>query len=295
MSTTGQFSTKNPTIKRILKEAAELSQNPSPDYHAAPLETDLFSWHFTIRGPPAPSPFSNGIYHGQITLPPSYPLKPPNFRFLTPSGRFEVNREICLSISGHHEESWQPAWGIRTALVAIRSFMDSEAGGQLGGMSAAENVRRRLAGESRGWRCNGCGGRTNEEVLKEQEELCAQQEEGVEEERKKREAEMAKEISFAPKSGEEGETAKEATVAAGTALDVSGARSNQATPRPQQQQQQQTPVATPTSTTAAAQIRQAPQRQRQQPLPEASRDVWLDRAIIGIVCALVFMVLRRFS
>lgn len=177
--------------------------------------------------------------------------------------------------------------------------MDSEAGGQLGGMSAAENVRRRLAGESRGWRCNGCGGRTNEEVLKEQEELCAQQEEGVEEERKKREAEMAKEISFAPKSGEEGETVKEAAVAIGTGVDVPGAESSQATPRPQQrqpqQQQQQVPIPTPTLTTTTAQIRQAPQRQQQQPLPEASRDVWLDRAIVGVVCALVFMVLRRFS
>jgi hypothetical protein len=37
---------------------------------------------------------------------------------MTPSGRFEANREICLSISGHHEETWQPAWGVRTALVA---------------------------------------------------------------------------------------------------------------------------------------------------------------------------------
>jgi len=45
------------------------------------------------------------------------------FRFLTPSARFEVNRDICLSMSGHHEETWQPAWGIRTALVALRAFM----------------------------------------------------------------------------------------------------------------------------------------------------------------------------
>jgi ubiquitin-conjugating enzyme E2 J1 len=37
---------------------------------------------------------------------------------MTPNGRFEANREICLSISGHHEETWQPAWGIRTAVVA---------------------------------------------------------------------------------------------------------------------------------------------------------------------------------
>jgi ubiquitin-conjugating enzyme E2 J1 len=103
--------------KQTVKEAQELANAPSPDYTAAPLESDLFEWHFTFRGPPT-SVYSEGIYHGRIVLPPAYPLRPPSFRFLTPSGRFEANREICLSISGHHEETWQPAWGVRTALVA---------------------------------------------------------------------------------------------------------------------------------------------------------------------------------
>ena len=102
---------------RPVKEAQELANTPSPDYTAAPLETDLFEWHFTFKGPPS-SVYSGGIYHGRIILHPAYPLRPPMFRFSTPSGRFETNREICLSISGHHEETWQPAWGVRTALVA---------------------------------------------------------------------------------------------------------------------------------------------------------------------------------
>lgn len=169
MSTTGQFSSKNPTIKRILKEASELATTPSSDYYAAPLESDLFEWHFTIRGPPPPSPYASGLYHGRIVLPPAYPLKPPSFRFTTPTGRFEVNREICLSISGHHEETWQPAWGIRTALVAIRSFMDTEAKGQLGGMDTAEEVRRRFAIQSANWKCGVCG-RTNQEIMRERED-----------------------------------------------------------------------------------------------------------------------------
>lgn len=153
-----------------VKEASELSLSPSPDFAAAPLESDLFEWHFTLRGPPSPSPFSGGLYHGRIALPPSYPLRPPSFRFLTPSGRFEVNREICLSITGFHEETWQPAWGIRTALVAIRSFMDSEAGGAVGGLNADESVRRRLAAESKGWKCATCG-RGNGEIMEEQERM----------------------------------------------------------------------------------------------------------------------------
>ncbi|KAI0411420.1 ubiquitin-conjugating enzyme/RWD-like protein [Xylaria grammica] len=167
---TPKFNTKSPTIKRILREAAELSNAPSPDCTAAPLESDLFEWHFTLRGPPK-SAFAEGIYHGRIVLPPTYPLSPPSFRFTTPSGRFEPNREICLSISGHHEETWQPAWGVRTALVALRTFMETGASGQIGGLDTSDAVRARLAASSRSWRCGVCA-QTNEEIIAECEERC---------------------------------------------------------------------------------------------------------------------------
>ncbi|EON98666.1 putative ubiquitin-conjugating enzyme protein [Phaeoacremonium minimum UCRPA7] len=165
---TPKFNSKSPTIRRILREAQELSSAPSPDYTATPLESDLFEWHFTLRGPPN-SVYSDGIYHGRIVLPPSYPLRPPSFRFVTPSGRFEANREICLSISGHHEETWQPAWGVRTALVALRSFMETDPKGQLGGLDTSDAVRRRLANESGAFRCSACG-KTNAEIIKECED-----------------------------------------------------------------------------------------------------------------------------
>ncbi|KAG7127855.1 Ubiquitin-conjugating enzyme E2 J1 like protein [Verticillium longisporum] len=162
---TPKFNSKSPTIRRILKEAAELSNAPSPDYTATPLESDLFEWHFTFRGPPN-SAFAEGIYHGRIVLPPTYPLRPPSFRFTTPSGRFEVNREICLSISGHHEETWQPAWGVRTALVALRSFMETDPKGQLGGLESTDAVRQRHALASRSFKCPACG-KSNEEIMAE--------------------------------------------------------------------------------------------------------------------------------
>ncbi|KAL9110173.1 MAG: hypothetical protein Q9227_005233 [Pyrenula ochraceoflavens] len=171
----------SPTLRRLMREAAELSPSsptPSPHFHAAPLsDSNLFEWHFTLVGPPPPSPYAGGLYHGRITLPPTYPLRPPMFRFLTPSGRFEVNREICLSISGFHEETWQPAWGIRLALTALRVFMDEGGSGQVGGLESSEGVRRRLARESRGWRCGvqGCecgGGKGLGEVMEEWWRVC---------------------------------------------------------------------------------------------------------------------------
>lgn len=175
------------TVRRLLRETLELSAsspNPNPSFHAHPVsDEDLFEWHFTLLGPPSPSPYAGGLYHGRISLPLTYPLKPPNFRFLTPSGRFEVNREICLSISGFHEESWMPAWGIRTALVALRTFMGEEGtAGQVGGMEASKDVRQRMARSSRDWRCEGCGGRTNDEIMREWWGICKEKGTQVEEE-----------------------------------------------------------------------------------------------------------------
>ncbi|KKK18676.1 hypothetical protein AOCH_004891, partial [Aspergillus ochraceoroseus] len=163
------------SVRRLMKEASELSNSPSPHFHAQPVsESNLYDWHFTLAGPPAPSPYAGGIYHGRIVLPSTYPLRPPSFRFLTPSGRFEVNREICLSISGHHEETWQPAWGIRTALLAIRSFMDGDVKGQVGGLEVSDEIRIEHARMSREWRCDVCegGGKSNEQVLSEWREVC---------------------------------------------------------------------------------------------------------------------------
>ncbi|RMZ89453.1 hypothetical protein DV736_g3319, partial [Chaetothyriales sp. CBS 134916] len=177
----------SPTVRRLLKETAELSTsaaNPAPAFYAQPVsDADLHEWHFTLLGPPSPSPYAGGLYHGRITLPPQYPLKPPNFRFLTPSGRFEVNREICLSISGFHEETWMPAWGVRTALTALRTFMAEQGtAGQVGGLEASADVRKRMAQESRAWRCEGCGGHSNEEIMTEWWQSCRQRGVNVDEE-----------------------------------------------------------------------------------------------------------------
>ncbi|EGP90401.1 unnamed protein product [Zymoseptoria tritici ST99CH_1A5] len=270
------MSSKNPTIKRILKEASELANQPSSDYHAAPLEADLFEWHFTLRGPPAPSPYEGGIYHGRIVLPPAYPLKPPSFRFLTPTGRFEVNREICLSISGHHEETWQPAWGIRTALVAIRSFMDTDAKGQVGGMDASDTVRRRFAAQSKLSRCAACG-KTNEEIVKELDEMVKEQGgESKTEEAVPEQLRLAYREDLAKGDGSaSGEAAKATTTAT------------------------ETSSTTPTRTIpASAPVAAAPpvvaQQQRQPPRLEEGLPAWIDKAIYGVAAALVFLLWKKY-
>ncbi|KAF5398390.1 hypothetical protein PHET_08573 [Paragonimus heterotremus] len=146
-------------VKRLLKEAQELSE-PTELYHAQPLEDNLFEWHFTIRGP-EDTEFSGGLYHGRILLPSEYPMRPPNIVLLTPNGRFETHRKICLSISGYHPESWRPSWSIRTALLAIIGFMPTHGAGAIGSLDLPKEERRALARSSLSYVCDTCGSAQN--------------------------------------------------------------------------------------------------------------------------------------
>ncbi|CAM0872892.1 unnamed protein product [Alopecurus aequalis] len=148
MAATGKFNRSNPAVKRILQEVKEMQSNPSPDFVALPLEEDIFEWQFAIMGP-GDSEFEGGIYHGRIQLPSDYPFKPPSFMLLTPSGRFEIQKKICLSISNYHPEHWQPSWSVRTALVALIAFMPTNPGGALGSLDYKKEDRRALAIKSR--------------------------------------------------------------------------------------------------------------------------------------------------
>ncbi|KAM8809388.1 ubiquitin-conjugating enzyme E2 J1 [Eudromia elegans] len=150
-----RYNLKSPAVKRLMKEAAEL-KDPTDHYHAQPLEDNLFEWHFTVRGPPD-SDFDGGTYHGRIVLPPEYPMKPPSIILLTANGRFEVGKKICLSISGHHPETWQPSWSIRTALLAIIGFMPTKGEGAIGSLDYTPEERRALAKKSQDFCCEICG------------------------------------------------------------------------------------------------------------------------------------------
>jgi len=161
---TAGVSNRSAATKRLMKEYAELQSSPNYQYTASPLEDNIFDWHFTIRGP-QDSEFENGIYHGRIVLPPQYPYKPPSIYFLTPNGRFELGKKICLSITGYHPETWLPAWGIRTALIALISFMTTEGKDAVGALDYTPEERRILAKKSHSWHCPQCGCKNCEQLL----------------------------------------------------------------------------------------------------------------------------------
>ncbi|ELR15179.1 Ubiquitinconjugating enzyme subfamily protein [Acanthamoeba castellanii str. Neff] len=147
------YSPNNPSVKRILREMKEMEKDTSHEYSARALEDNIFEWHFTVRGPSG-TPFEGGVYHGRILLPAEYPFKPPNIVWLTPNGRFDVGTKICLTISAHHPEHWQPSW---STLVALIGFLPTPGEGALGALDYSADERRALARKSVHFCCPKCG------------------------------------------------------------------------------------------------------------------------------------------
>lgn len=108
--------------KRLTKEYKQIRKNPPPFIDARPSDSNILDWHFVITGPPG-TPYEGGQYHGRVTFPSEYPFKPPRIKMITPSGRFEVNQRICLSMSDFHEELWNPSWSVATIINGLLSFM----------------------------------------------------------------------------------------------------------------------------------------------------------------------------
>ena len=68
-----------------------------------------------------------GFYVGKILHSPNYPIKAPDYIMLTPNGRFEINKKICLTTSGFHQDHWvAAAWNLTTLLQGFSSIWHSD-------------------------------------------------------------------------------------------------------------------------------------------------------------------------
>ena len=102
--------------------------------------------------------FEGGLYHGIIKLPMSYPNRPPNIMFLTPNGRFDINMDVCLSMTKYHKEEWQAAWTIRSMLEAIIAFFPvKEDHDAIGAIDSSVESRKHFAKLSLKYKCDTCG------------------------------------------------------------------------------------------------------------------------------------------
>ena len=142
--------------KRLAKEI-QLYQKDNfqfPNLILKPSESDLSVWYFVVHDL-KDTEYENGIYLGKVILPPKYPFKAPDFQFLTPSGRFEINKKLCTSFTGYHPELYSPSWNIASMCAGLISFMtDStdliESKG-IGGMDTTTEVKTQIAQDSKNY------------------------------------------------------------------------------------------------------------------------------------------------
>jgi ubiquitin-conjugating enzyme E2 J2 len=135
------------TIKRLESEIKMIQKDPMEFIDTYHDEKDILTWYFMIRGPDK-TDYEGGFYIGKIMLSPDYPASPPDYNMLTPSGRFEINRKICLTNSGFHRDQWSAIWNIKTLLEAFLSIMASDDTEGLAHIKDTKSNRKKMALDS---------------------------------------------------------------------------------------------------------------------------------------------------
>lgn len=114
------------TEKRLHNEVKDLNKNKMEFIQGIQDETNKLIFYFLLKGD-KDSSYKNGYYIGKILLPQNYPEKPGDFIMLTPNGRFDIEKKICLSNTGYHLDTASPIWSIRNVLIGIFSiWMDDK-------------------------------------------------------------------------------------------------------------------------------------------------------------------------
>jgi ubiquitin-conjugating enzyme E2 J2 len=117
-------------------------------------EDDILTWYFIVHDLQE-TPFEGGMYFGKVLLNEQYPLKPPNFIFLTPNGRFETDKKICTTFSAYHQETYTSTWNIMSMMEGMISFMtDIDPDGGIGSIKTTDEHKRQLAKSSIEWNNN---------------------------------------------------------------------------------------------------------------------------------------------
>jgi ubiquitin-conjugating enzyme E2 J2 len=110
-------------VTRLKKDYQRLVKDPVPYAIARPLSSNILEWHYVVRGA-KDTPYEGGYYHGKLVFPADFPFRPPSIYMITPSGRFQTDTRLCLSISDFHPDTWNPSWTVSTILMGLTSFMN---------------------------------------------------------------------------------------------------------------------------------------------------------------------------
>jgi ubiquitin-conjugating enzyme E2 J2 len=133
--------------KRITKEFNELKENPLPNIKISHNPNNILDWYCLIYD------LDEDEYRGceyifNIKMSSNYPFDPPEFYFLTPNGRFDINKKLCFSNSSYHKESWSPLWTIKTIILGFVSFFLEKTSSGIGHINMSIENKQKFANES---------------------------------------------------------------------------------------------------------------------------------------------------
>ena len=121
-------------MRRLLKEARELSLRPPEGVLAVPLDdSSPFEWEAVVLGPPD-TPYADGVFSATLSFPRDYPHNPPRMVFRSRMWHPNVysNGTVCISIlhAGVDptryesvEERWSPVQSVEKILISVMSML----------------------------------------------------------------------------------------------------------------------------------------------------------------------------
>jgi len=133
--------------KRLSNEVKLLNSQPLHYCTSYPDEENPLIWYFFIKGQ-KDTAYHNGEYIGKIIHSPKYPAEPPDYYMLTPSGRYEINKKICLSNSSYHKGDWSSTWNILSILIAFYSIWLDDKENGISHLKDTDENRKKMAIES---------------------------------------------------------------------------------------------------------------------------------------------------
>ena len=136
-----------PTLKRLKNDYKLLRNSKSDLFEAHPDPTDLLTWWVLIKGS-VDTDYEGGYYIIKIMHDKKYPINPPNFMILTPSGRYLINQKICISNTTYHSNEWSPSWTIESQIIGFISIMNDDREHGISHIKRPSDLRKKLAKES---------------------------------------------------------------------------------------------------------------------------------------------------